>query len=168
MRYTIKHVFNTDADTFWGKIFFDPAYNETLFKQHLKFSIYRVLELTTNPDGCVHRRVECAPPFELPAAAKKIFGDSAGYVEDGRFDPKARRFEVDVHPKVAADKVQTHVTMWTQPLGDKRIERVVEVDSTVKVFGVGKILEAFIEKQTRASYDAAAEFTNQWIADKGL
>ena len=71
MRYTIRHTFNTDADTFWGKLFFDPAYNEALFKQHLKFNFYKVLELQHAPDGSVHRRVECAPPVEVPASGTR-------------------------------------------------------------------------------------------------
>jgi hypothetical protein len=168
VRYTIRHTFNTDEATFWDKIFFDPAYNETLFQQHLRFNSYRVLELTKNPDGSVHRKVECAPPVEIPAAAKKVIGDSTSYVEDGRFDPKSRRFTVEVIPRMGGDKIKTRVTMWVEPRGDKKIERVVEVDNEVKVFGVGKILEAFIEKQTRQSYDASADFTNQWIAKQGL
>ena len=168
MRYTIRHTFNTDEATFWGKIFFDPAYNEALFQKHLKFNVYRVLELDKQPDGSVHRRVECAPPVEVPAVAKKILGETTSYVEDGRFDPKSRRFAVEVIPKVGGDKIKTRVSMWVEPRGDKKIERIVEVDNEVKVFGVGKIIEAFIEKQTRASYDQAASFTNQWIAEQGL
>jgi hypothetical protein len=167
VRYQIKHTFNTDADTFWNKIFFDPGYNDALFRDHLKFN-YRVLELTHAPDGSVRRRVECTPPIELPGAAKKIFGESTSYVEDGKLDAKTRRFSVEVQPKVGADKIQTRVVMWVEPRGDKRIERIVDVDSSVKVFGVGKILEGFLEKQMRASYDTAADFTNKWIADKGL
>ena len=168
MRYTIKHTFNTDADTFWNKIFFDADYNKALFEEHLKFSTYRVLEQTTAPDGAVHRRVECVPPVELPAVAKKIFGESVSYIEDGRFDPKQRRFNAEVLPKVGGDKIHTRVVMYTEPRGDKRIERVADVDSSVKIFGVGGVLEAFMEKQMRASYDSAADFTNKWIADKGL
>lgn len=168
MRYTIRHTFNTDADTFWGKIFFDPAYNETLFLTHLGFAQYKLLELDEQPDGSVKRRVECSPKVEIPAAVKKVIGDSASYVETGRFDPKTRRFSVEVQPRVAADRIQTHVTMWVEPRGDKKIERFVEVDSTVKVFGVGGMIEKLIEQQTRASYDAAAAFTNKWIAEKGL
>jgi hypothetical protein len=168
VRYVIKHTFNTDETTFWGKIFFDPAYNEALFQRHLKFNVYRVLELDKQPDGSVHRRVECAPPVEVPSAAKKILGETTSYVEDGRFDPKNRRFSVEVIPKMGGDKIKTQVRMWVEPRGDKKIDRIVEVDNEVKVFGVGKILEAFIEKQTRSSYDQAAVFTNQWIAEKGL
>ena len=103
-----------------------------------------------------------------PQTARKILGETTSYVEDGRFDPKSKRFTVEVIPKMGGDKIKTRVSMWVEPRGDKKIERIVEVDNEVKVFGVGKILEAFIEKQTRSSYDQAATFTNQWIADKGL
>jgi hypothetical protein len=168
MRYTIRHIFNTDADTFWEKVFFDPEYNRELFEGHLKFKLYRVLSMDRGDDGSVHRRTECVPPVELPAAAKKILGDATAYIEDGRFDPKSRRFTVDVQLKVASDKIKTRLAMWVEPRGDKRVERIVEVDNTVKVFGIGGMLEGFVEKQTRANYDAAAEFTNKWIADKGL
>lgn len=168
MRYTIRHTFNTDQDTFWNKVFFDKAYNEALFKQHLKFRQYDLLSLDNRPDGNVERKVLCVPNVEIPAAARKILGETAGYTEVGRFDAKTKRFSADVIPKVGADTIKTKVTMWVEPRGDKKVERVCEVDNTVKVFGLGKVLEAFIEKQTRDSYDAAAEFTNRWIADKGL
>jgi hypothetical protein len=168
VRYTISHVFDIGADKFWDKLFFDPEYNEALFPGHLKFNLYRVLELERKPDGSVHRRIECAPPVELPAVAKKVMGESTSYVEDGYFDPKTQRFDVVVTPKVAADKIKTQVSLWIEPRGDKRVERFAAVDSSVNVFGVGKLLEAFIEKQTRATYDTAAAFTNAWIKQKGL
>ena len=168
MRYSIKHTFNCDLDTFWDKLFFDDAYNSALFEGHLKFSPYRVLELTRAPDGSVRRRVECAPPIELPAVAKKAIGDSTSYVEDGRYDPKTRRFSVEVQPKVGGDKIKTKVVLYAEPRGEKRIERIVDVDNSVNIFGVGKIVEAFVEKQMRSTYDEAAAFTQRWIADKGL
>jgi hypothetical protein len=168
VRYTISHVFEIGADGFWDKLFFDPEYNQALFADHLKFNTYRVLELDKRPDGSVHRRVECAPPIELPAVAKKVVGDSTSYVEDGQFDPKTRRFSVVVVPKVGADKIKTRVTLWVEPRGDERVERFAEVDNSVNVFGIGKLVEAFIEKQTRVTYDAAAAFTNAWIKQKSL
>ena len=168
MRYTIKHIFNTDVDTFWDKIFFDPEYNETLFKQHLGFVVYEVLELDKKEDGSISRRVRGVPRVEIPAAVKKVLGDSAGYTENGRFDPSSKRFSIEVIPNTAADKIKTRLTMWVEPRGDKRIERFVDVESEVKIFGVGKMIEGVIEKQTRDNYGRAAEFTNRWIADKGL
>lgn len=168
MRYTIKHTLNTDVDTFWDKIFFDPEYNEALFKKRLKFKAYDVLALEKRPDGSVRRHIDCAPAMEIPAIARKFFGDTVGYTEDGVLDPKTRKFVTEVKPKMGADKVQMRVSLWVEPRGDKKIERIVEIDSNVKIFGIGKVVEGLIEKQTRDSYDIAATFTNQWIAEKAL
>jgi hypothetical protein len=170
VRYTIKHTIETDADTFWDQLFFDAEFNRALFLEGLGFTTYLVLEDSRDPDGTVRKRVECTPKIELPAPARKIFGDSAGYTEIGRFDPAARKYHAEAIPKakVAADKVKTTTELWTEPRGDKRCERLVQVDNTVKVFGLGTLIEGFIEQQTRDQYAKAAEFTNQWIRAKAL
>ena len=168
MRYTIKQTIETDSDTFWNKLFFDTEFNRSLFVDFLGFTTYRVLEERTDPDGTRHRRVECAPKVELPAAARKIFGDKLGYIEVGRFDPVARRYYVEAIPNVSADKVKTSTEIWLEPVGDKRVERIVNVDNSVKMFGLGTLLEGFVEQQTRDSYSRGAEFTNRWIREKGL
>jgi hypothetical protein len=168
VRFTIKHTFDVDVDTFWDKVFFDPEYNEALFKDHLGFKEYNVLELATDDDGTVIRRVKATPATEVPGPVKKVLGDSAGYTEDGRFDPHNKRFTVRVTPNVAADKIRTTITMWVEPHGEGKVDRFVEVDVSVKVFGVGKMVEGLIEKQTRQNYDAAADFTQKWIHEKGL
>jgi hypothetical protein len=168
VRYTIKHTIETDVDTWWTKLFFDAEFNQALFLEGLRFITYQVLDEVRAPDGAITRRVECTPKIELPGPARKIFGDTAGFTEVGRFDPTAKKYFADVIPKVAADKIKTASETWAEPRGDKRIERVVQVETTVKVFGLGTLLEGFIEQQTRDQYSKAAEFTNRWIRDKGL
>jgi hypothetical protein len=168
VRYTIKHTLNTTVDTFWKKIFFDPEYNEKLFKDRLKFDVYKVLALEHKPDGSVYRKIDCAPPIEMPSIAKKFFGDSTGYIETGLYDPKTGRFNTDIQPKAGADKIQMRVSIWAEPRGDKQIERFVDVEGSVKIFGIGKIVEGMLESNTRESYDIAADFTNKWVVEKAL
>ena len=168
MRFTIRHTFATDTDTFWNNLFFDEAYNKELFEGHLHFPLYDVLQLDKQDDGTIIRRIEAAPPVEVPAVVRKVIGDSTSYVEEGRFDPRTRTFRVTVKPKVGGDRIKTEITIRAEPRGDKRVERIAEVDNQVKVFGVGKVIEAFIEKQTRDSYDASADFTHRWITERGL
>lgn len=169
MRYTIKHTIETDLETFWSKLFFDPEFNRSMFLDHLGFTSYRVLEDRTDPDGTRHRRVESTPKVELPAPARKLFGDNLSYTEVGRFDPSTKHYFVDaLPPKVAGDKVKTTSEIWAEPVSDKRIERIVTVDCSVKVFGLGTLLEGIIEQQTRDNYAKAAEYTNRWIREKGL
>jgi hypothetical protein len=168
VRYTIKHTIETDVDTFWNKLFFDAEFNRNLFHDFLGFTGYEVLEERTEANGVVHRRVDCTPKVELPAPARKIFGNTVGYIEVGRFDPKTRRYTVDVQPKVGGDKLKSSSELWAEPLGDKRCERIVVVDNTVKAFGLGTLIEGFIEQQTRDMYARATDFTNRWIREKGL
>jgi len=168
VRYTIKHTIETDIDTFWNKVFFDPEFNRSMFVDHLGFTTFNILEDRTDPDGTRHRRVECTPKVEMPAAARKIFGDSFGYTEVGHFDPVAKRYHVQVLPKVGADKSKTTTEIWAEARGEKRLERIVTVDNSIKVFGLGTLLEGFVEQQTRDSYAKAAEFTNRWLKEKGL
>ena len=168
MRYRISHSMNTDADTYWNQIFFDEEYNDKLFKGYLRFSNHRVLELRKDADGTVHRRVESSPAVELPGALKKVLGDLSSYVEEGVFDPVTKHFHIKVIPSAAADKIKTRVEVWVEPRGAGQSERIVDVDSEVKIFGIGKVAEKFLEQQLRTTYGAAAEFTNRWIAEKGL
>jgi hypothetical protein len=168
VRYTIKNLIETDVDTYWSKVFFDADFNRGLFTECLRFTKYEVLEDRTDADGTIHKRVECVPKVELPAAARKIFGDTAGYTEVGKFDPKTKKYSVDVIANMAADKIKTKSEIWVEARGDKRCERIVTVDNTVKVFGLGTLIEGFIEQQTRDSYNRGAEFTNRWIKDRGL
>jgi hypothetical protein len=171
VRYTIKNPIETDVDTYWGRVFFDPEFNRSLFVECLGFTRYEVLEERRDADGTIHKRVECVPKVELPAAARKIFGQSAGYTEIGTFDPKTKKYRVEVIANMAADKIKTHSEIWVEPrggAGDKRCERIVTVDNTVKVFGLGTLLEGFIEQQTRDSYNRGADFTNRWIRDHSL
>ena len=168
MRYTIKHTIETDVDTYMTKLLFDAEMNRRLYVEQLGFTTYRLLEERTDPDGVIHRKVEATPKLELPAPARKIFGDNLGYTEIGRYDPKAKRYYVQVAPKMGAEKIKTTVEIWAEPLDGKRCERIVSVDNTVKVFGLGTLIEGFVEQQTRDNYAKAAEFTNRYIREKGL
>lgn len=167
MRFTLRHTINTDVDSFW-ELFFAADYNETMFTGELKFSNYEVLSLTREDDGSVARRTDNAPPLELPPALRRVVGDLSSYIEVGRFDGKTKRWSADVTPSTMADKIKTHVELRVEARGDKRCERIADLDVDVKIFGIGKVMEKFVEQQTREAYDASARFTNSWIADKGL
>lgn len=168
MRYTIKHHIETDVDSFWSKLFFDAAFNRAFFVDYLEFTSYDVLEQRTDPDGTIHRRVDCTPKVELPGPARKLFGDNVGFQEIGHYDPKQRKYFVEVVPRMAAERVKTTSAIWVEPAGDARCERIVTVDNTAKVFGLGTLIEGYIQQQTRELYSYSADFANRWIRERGL
>ena len=168
MRFTINHLIDTDEETFWQKIFFDEPFNRELCLGHLGFEVFRVLEMKREQNGVITRRIQNQPPAEIPGPVKKALGDSTSFVEEGRFDPASRKWRFKVIPAVAPDRIRTDGLLWVEPRGPKRVERIIEVETTVKVFGLGRLVEELIARQTRESYDRAAVFTNRWIREKGL
>jgi len=167
-KFTIRHTFDIGVDEFWEKIFFDDEFNRRLYLDTLQFKDWKVLEKTDKGGGVIERRVHCEPKSDAPAVVKKLVGDSMAYVEKGRFDPSSKRWKWEIIPSKLADKMKIAGEFWLESRGDKRSERFTDVDLQVKIFGVGGVVEGFVEKQVKDSYDIAARFTNKWIKDKGL
>lgn len=167
MKVTISHDFNTDAETFWSRIFFDAEFNRSLYKDGLQFPEYEVLEERDAGDHVV-RRVRVVPRQDAPAAVQKLVGGRFSYIEEGRFDKAAKRYTFRVVPSAMADKIRSEGELRIEPAGPRKVRRVVEMTIDVKIFGVGGIVEGFVSKSMQDSYAQAATFTNQWIAAKGL
>ncbi|HET9955493.1 MAG TPA: DUF2505 family protein [Polyangiaceae bacterium] len=168
--FRVEHTFNCSEDTFWSKVFLDEEYNRKLFLERLKFSAWREASREER-DQKLHRVVEAAPPMgEVPAALKAVIGDNAGYQERGVLDRAAHRYTVEVVPNRLADKIQVKLEMITvaDPSSPERCKRTVKGSVTAKIFGVGGLLEKKIIADLEKSYSKSAEFTNQFIAEKGL
>lgn len=164
---TIRHTFNCDVDTFWEKIFKNAEFNKELYLQALKFDGYDILEEREDA-GKLHRKVRTAPRSEAPKAVKKVLGDSLTYIEEGVWDPETKRYSYKVIPSTLAEKSEIDGELWAEPRGDNKCERICKVNIKVKIFGVGKLVESFVEKTTADSYDEAAKFTNSYIVREGL
>lgn len=167
-KLSLKHLFNTDQDTFWSKVFFDEEYNRRLYLEALGFRALDLLELKRNPDGSVDRRVRTTPKEEVPGILKKYIGGEFSYMEEGHFDPTKKRWTYRIAPSQMADKVHIGGEYWLEPRGDKQVERICTVDLEVKVPFIGAGIEAFIADQTKRSYELAHAFTNKFLAEKGL
>lgn len=164
----VEHTFNCSEATYWDRIFLDPEYNERLFKTELKFPVWR--ELSREERGGVLKRVLEVVPYvgELPGPLKAVIGEGIGYEERGVLDRSAKSYKVTVVPNKLADKLSTKVELWTVADGDKRCRRKVRAEASVKMFGIGGTIEKRILSDLERSYAKSAEFTNRFIAEKGL
>ena len=164
----VEHVFKCSEETFWTKVFFDDEYNRRLFKEVLKFPVWRVSKSEERGDE-VLRTIEASPPIgDLPGALKAAVGDNAGYEERGVFDKEARRYRVQVIPNRMSDKISVNVEMWTESLGEGQCKRFARATATAKIFGVGGILEKKLLSDLERSYEKSAAFTNTFVSEKGL
>lgn len=163
----IEHVYNCSEDAFWGKMFFDDAYNQSLFKEALQFPVYEKLEQKEDGDE-IRRTINVVPKLgPMPGPLKAVIGEGLGYKEDGRFDKKTRKYTLVITPNKLADKVTIKGTLYTKPQGDKCV-RVFDCTVVAKIFGVGGMLEKRVISDMEESYKKGADFSNEWIAKKGL
>jgi hypothetical protein len=164
----VEHTFNCSEATFWDKVFLDPEYNERLFKTELKFPVCREVSREER-GGALHRVVEVVPYVgELPGAIKAVVGEGIGYEERGVLDRNAKTYKVVVVPNKLAEKLSIKVDIWTVADGENKCRRKVRADVTVKIFGVGGTIEKRMLSDLERSYQKSADFTNRYIAEKGL
>ena len=105
---------------------------------------------------------------ELPGTLKAVIGEGIGYEERGVLDRAAKTYKVVVVPNKLAEKLSIKVDIWTVADGDSRCKRKVRADASVKIFGVGGAIEKRMLSDLERSYQKSAEFTNRFVAEKGL
>lgn len=167
MKVTISHEFAVDAETFWERCFLDEAFNRALYVDYLKFPAYELIE-SKDEGGKQRRRVRVMPRQEAPAPVLKALGGAFSYIEDGLLDRANNVYRFKVVPGTLAEKIRAEGEFRLEKTGPKSIRRVVDMTIEVKIFGIGGIAEGFVSKSMQDTYAKAAEFTNKYIAEKGL
>ncbi len=168
MKFSLRHPYLIEPEAFWRDVFFDPAYNEALYREGLHFEAFKVLDETSPADGRRTRKLAVKPKLDMPGPIKAMLGDSVDYVEDGRLDPSRPMWITKVIPSKLADKVSITNEFWLERTGPGRSDQVASFEVNVKIFGLGGVFEKFLGKTMRESYQKAADFTNQWLERKGL
>lgn len=163
----IEHVLECSENVFWG-VFLDEKYNQALFCDYLKFPMWRVAELADG-EAEMKRTIEVEPYVgDLPEVIKKVVGDQIRYREVGRLDKARKEYSVEVVPARMADKIFVKGKQTTEAMGEHQVRRVFVAEITVKVFGVGGLIEKRIAQDLVRSYDLGAKFTNRYVKEQGL
>ncbi len=164
----IEHVFNCTEETYWGKLFFAPEYNERMFKEALGFPKFQVTKLVET-DAEISRRFDVVPALgPLPGPIKKLVGDNLGYHEDGVFDRKTRRYTLRITPSVLSSKIEITGVLFVEPSSPGKIKRILDARVHASIFGLGGLIEKTVLRDVTTNYDKAAVFTNAFLAEKGL
>lgn len=163
----LEHVHNCCVDTFW-KVFFDVDYQAALFRDGLRFPLFEQLSFEET-DKQIRRVIRVKPRVVgVPAPVKKLIGDGVSYEEHGVFDKTSRNFKYRIQTSRLVDKMKLEGVMYALPAGEGKSKRVFELTVVAKVFGVGGVIEKQIISDTTRDYATGAQFTNKYLATKGL
>lgn len=167
MQVKATHVFGVSPEVFFGKIFLDRAFNETLYLERLAMKAFAVERLEVEGD-LVHRRVRVTPRQDAPGFVKKVIKGELSYVEAGTLDRTTGVYRFQTTTSVAADRIHIEGRLTVSPKGEGRCERNLVLDVEVRVPLVGGQLERFVAGQLRESFDKGARYTEAWIEQQGL
>jgi Protein of unknown function (DUF2505) len=163
----IEHTFPCTEETFWG-LFLSTEYNHALFKDYLRFPVWRVGSQRTE-GTVIHRVIEVEPHLgDLPGPIKKVIGDNFGYKEDGAYDVAARRYKVRVVPNRLSDKILVNAEQSTEPGPGGTCRRIFRATIDVKIFGIGNLIEKKIAADTTHAYEVGADFTTRYLHQHDL
>lgn len=167
MRFTTRHRLNTDAETYWGRIFFDDEYQRRTFMDALHCLSHEKLAQTGDVGGPITRKQQSSQQLDAPGPVRKLIGQEIGYIEEGTFDPDAGTWTFTLTTSKLPDKIKVKGVFRLEP-ADDGVDLVSDMETSVRIFGIGPIFEKFIEKSTRDAYDNTAAFTNEFIKEKGF
>lgn len=166
MQFTVRHRYPLSAEAFWSEMFFDSGYNQGLYTEGLGFAGITIEAQETDATGRpVRRRARVRPTLHAPAPVAKLLGDALTYEERGTRDAQGR-WVTEIIPSRLADRISIKTTMWTIPTDPGMCDRVAEFEVHVRVLGLGGLVEKFVEKTLRESYDKAAAYSAKWVAER--
>lgn len=162
MRFSVCHLNPISADRFFTDMFFEEDYNRALYLDCLGFADFTVEHLDRDANGLVqHRTIRVQPRLNMPRPVAALLGDSFTYREVGAL--KGRAWHSDIIPSRLPDRIAVHSVLRVEPAGPNQCRRLAHFDVRVDVFGVGTLVERFIARTLRESYDAATAHTIEWL-----
>ena len=164
MQQTITHIYPIAASRYWQELYFDKHFTEQLYLQGLGCLHFQLLAEGTFPD--YSRTIRSQPKLMVPKTLQKILGPSLSYTEKGQLTLAENRYSFSITPSALANKIHISGTQCIRPTQENQTESTITIDFSVRMFGIGKIVEKFILQSTIENQQNAALFTKKWLSTK--
>ena len=102
----------------------------------------------------------------MPGPVKKVLGDLNTFVVELILDMKTNQGTMEITPSMMSDKIKAGARIYFEEQGDRWVQNIVG-DVTVKMFGVGKLVEKFIVTSFQKSFDLECKLRNDYITQSG-
>jgi hypothetical protein len=147
---------------FW-EIYLDEAFLRELYLSELQYKAFSVLEATADT-----RKIRIVPKINLPGPLEKLMAGGFVYENHGALDRASNTWSFRmVQPagpdgKAKKEMLTTSGKVHVEALADGRCKRSDEVSVEGKIFGLGGIIEATAEKETRAASAKEFALVRRW------
>jgi hypothetical protein len=100
----------------------------------------------------------------MPGPVKKVLGDLNTFVVEIIMDTKSNQGTLEITPSRMADKIKAGGRIYFEQQGNQWVQNIVG-DVTVKMFGVGKLVEKFIVASFQKSFDLECKLRNDYLRE---
>jgi len=160
MHFRIEHVFKGIGLDEYESLYFDEDFNIALCNE---VRLARKVVANSRDDKKIDRRLIIGPDREVPGPVQKVLKtDRIEYEEHVKHTFGTYAGTWETIPNIMPSKVTSKGTYRFEacPGG---VKRIVEGDISVKILGVGGVIEKFIVDDVKKSYEDAARFTQKWV-----
>jgi hypothetical protein len=162
VKLAVDHAFTDVTVERFLEVYFSEDFNNRVAAvSGLKSRV--LVEETIHPGGARDRRVRMQPDVTVPATLQKfVRAEQIHYDEVSHFDPAACaiRWRID---SAANDRVTVAGVIRVVPHASG-VRRIIDGVVDVKVpFGVGAVVERFIETEVKKGYDRIRPFLQRYL-----
>ena len=164
-RFSIVRRLPCTPAQFWSLIHGSREFGEAVHRDHLGFGF----EVLVDEPSTGKWKTKVTPKIAIPEVLRKAGGADADgfyFLEEGVRDTKNNVYRFTIAPSLFREKVTVKGELTLVPVGADACERTIRLEIDVRAFGIGSIVESFVERALRQSYDGSAEFTDQWLDKK--
>jgi Protein of unknown function (DUF2505) len=156
MKLALDYVWDCTPESFW-ELYFDPQFVVRLHLEGLGSTTAEVVSQEGDLTSGLVRTLRYSQRPNAPAPVRRIFGEEIVTTEVSTFDPPSSTTTFTITPGTMADKTRIHGTIALGSDGGHTTEDF-SLEAQVKIFGVGPIVEKFIEHQAREIQERSVAF----------
>ena len=133
-----------------------------LKENHPEILDLEVLENRTDNDK-IYIKLKYTMEVSMPGPVKKALGGAShSFVADLILDTQNNTATLEFNPARMADKIKAGARVAFEKRGDHWIQRM-DGDVTVKIFGVGKVVEKFLVDKIQSSTEIETRLRNEYL-----
>jgi hypothetical protein len=162
-----RQIFDLSLETYWRELCLSLEYQKRVYCEALGCISMDVVEHTGSFETGMRRKLRFQKPLDAPAAITKLFGSTVTIEEHSEFDPVEQRWSFRIVPALMADRIDIRGVVRARESQGK-VEQLATNSVSVRLLGLGGIIEHFVAKSTKEGTADKTNFTRRYIAEKGL
>ncbi len=156
MKLELSYEWHCTPEAFWA-LYFDPDFAVRLHLEGLGSTSAEIVSQEGDLHNGLVRTLRYGQRPNMPGPVRKIFGEEVVTTEVSTFDPATSTATFTMTPGTMADKTHINGRIGFSTDAGTTVESFV-LEAKVKIFGVGPVVERFIESQARDVQEKSVQF----------